>query len=142
MTTDIKDRTKNFAVRIFKLAEALPKTFTGKTIAGQIARSGSSVAANVRAAHCARSNAEFISKMRIVYEEADETLFWLEMCEETKLLTPKKLESIKNDSNEIISIVVSIIKKVGNKKYEIRKRKIFFCIKTTNRKVMEIRNKK
>ena len=116
MTTDIKDRTKNFAVRIFKLAEALPKTFTGKTIAGQIARSGSSVAANVRAAHCARSNAEFISKMRIVYEEADETLFWLEMCEETKLLTPKKLESIKTESNEIISIVVSIIKKVVNKK--------------------------
>lgn len=116
MTTDIKDRTKNFAARIFKLAEALPKTFTGKTIAGQIARSGSSVAANVRAAHCARSNAEFISKMRIVYEEADETLFWLEMCEETKLLTPKKLESIKTESNEIISIVVSIIKKVGNKK--------------------------
>ena len=131
MVVDIKDRSKAFAVRVFKLAEALPKTFTGKTIAGQIARSGSSIAANVRAAHCARSNAEFISKMRIVYEEADETLFWLEMCKETKLLTPKKLESIMTENNEIISIVISIIKRLNeneeirNKKYEILKKKEF-----------------
>ncbi|MBO6101720.1 MAG: four helix bundle protein [Opitutales bacterium] len=116
MNVDIKDRTKAFAVRIFKLAEALPKTFTGKTIAGQIARSGSSIAANVRAAHCGRSKAEFVSKMHIAYEEADETLFWLEMCEETNLLTPKKLESIKTETNEIISIIVSIIKRTNRKK--------------------------
>lgn len=107
---DIKDRTKAFSVRIFKLAEALPKNFTGKTIAAQIARSGSSVAANVRAAHCARSKAEFVSKMHIAYEEADETLFWLEMCEETKLLTAKKLDAIKAEANEIVSIIISILK--------------------------------
>lgn len=107
---DITYRTKSFAVRVFKLAEALPKNFTGKTIVAQIARSGSSIAANIRAANCARSKAEFVSKMRIAFEEADETLFWLEMCEETKLLTNKKLKYIKNEASEITSIIVAIIK--------------------------------
>lgn len=107
---EIAQRTKVLAVRIFKLAEALPKTFTGKTIAAQIARSGSSIAANLRAAQCARSKAEFIAKLRISYEEADETLFWLEMCEETRLVATKKLEAIKSETNEIVSILVSIIK--------------------------------
>ena len=109
-TPEIAGRTKAFAVRIFKLAEALPKNFTGKTIAAQISRSGSSVAANMRAAGCARSKAEFVSKLRIAYEEADETLFWLEMCEETKLLSPKKIEAIKCEADEIVSIIVAIIK--------------------------------
>ncbi len=107
---DIAVRTKSFAIRIFKLAEALPKTFTGRTIAGQIARSGSSIAANIRAANCARSKAEFIAKLRISYEEADETLFWLEMCEDTKLLSSKKLEALKQEAIEIVSVIVSIIK--------------------------------
>lgn len=107
---EIAQRTKDLAVRIFKLAEALPKTFTGKTIAAQIARSGSSIAANLRAAQCARSKAEFIAKLRISYEEADETLFWLEMCEETRLVATKKLEAIKSETNEIVSILVTIIK--------------------------------
>ena len=107
---EISLRTKAFAVRIFKLAEALPKNFTGKTIAAQIARSGSSVAANLRAAECARSKAEFVSKMRIAFEEADETLFWLEMCEETKLLSAKKISAIKSENNEIVSVIVAIIK--------------------------------
>ena len=107
---EITLRAKAFAVRIFKLAEALPKNFTGKTIAAQIARSGSSVAANLRAAECARSKNEFVSKLRIAYEEADETLFWLEMCEDTKLLTAKKISALKSECNEIVSVVVSIIK--------------------------------
>ena len=107
---EIALRTKAFAIRIFKLAEALPKSFTGKTIAAQIARSGSSIAANLRAAKCARSKNEFVSKLRIAYEEADETLFWLEMCEDTKLLSAKKISALKSECNEIVSIVVSIIK--------------------------------
>ena len=107
---DITLRAKAFAVRIFKLAEALPRNFTGKTIAAQIARSGSSVAANLRAADCARSKTEFVAKLRIAFEEADETLFWLEMCEETKLLSQKKLSEIKAESEEITKIIVSIIK--------------------------------
>ena len=109
-TPEITARTKTFAVRIFKLAEALPKNFTGKTVASQIARSGSSVAANMRAAQCARSKAEFIAKMRIAFEEADETLFWLEICEETKLLSAKKLSAIKSEAAEIVKIIVAIIK--------------------------------
>lgn len=112
---EILFRVKAFAVRIFKLAEALPKNFTGKTIASQIARSGSSVAANLRAAGCARSKKEFIAKLQIAYEEADETLFWLEMCEATELLTQKKLHALKTEANEIISVIVSIIKNSKNK---------------------------
>ena len=109
-TPEISIRTKAFAVRIFRLAEALPKTFTGKTVAAQIARSGSSVEANIRAANCARSKAEFIAKMRIAFEEADETLFWLEICEETKLLSERKISAIKSEAEEITSIIVAIIK--------------------------------
>ena len=108
---EITIRAKAFAVRIFKLADALPQNFTGKTIASQIARSGSSVAANLRAVECARSRKEFIAKLRIAFEEADETLFWLEMCEDTKLLTHKKLSALKEEANEIISVIVAIIKK-------------------------------
>lgn len=107
---EIATRTKAFAVRIFKLAEALPGSFTGRTVAAQIARSGSSVAANIRAANCARSKAEFVAKMRIAFEEADETLFWLEICEEMKLLNERKLSAIKSEAKEITSVIVAIIK--------------------------------
>ena len=107
---EITLRAKAFAVRIFKLAEALPKNFTGRTIAAQIARSGSSIAANLRAAECARSKSEFVAKLRIAYEESDETLFWLEMCEDTKLLPARKLAALKAESDEITSVIVAIIK--------------------------------
>src|SRR5205809_4899582 len=72
---DLKLRTKTFALRIFKLVDALPKTVQGRAVASQIIRSGTSVAANYRAACRARSRAEFIAKIGVVEEEADETLF-------------------------------------------------------------------
>lgn len=103
-------RAKAFAVRIFKLAEALPRNFTGKTIAAQIARSGSSVAANLRAADCARSKSEFLAKMQIAYEEADETLFWLEMCVEAECISERKVGWLMREANEIVSVIVSIMK--------------------------------
>ncbi len=78
-TNELKDRTKTFAARVLKLVDALPKTTSGRTVANQIARSGTSIAANYRSACRARSKAEFIAKMGIVEEEADETLFWLEL---------------------------------------------------------------
>ena len=88
---DLKDRTKSFALRILKLVDALPKTTAGRALASQIVRSGTSVAANYRAACRAKSPADFIAKMAIVEEETDETLFWLELLEESQLMPAAKL---------------------------------------------------
>ena len=102
---DLKRRTKAFA-----LVDALPKTTAGRALASQIVRSGTSVAANYRAACRARSTADFIAKMGIVEEEADETLFWLELLEESELVTAAKLTAIKEEANELIAITVASIK--------------------------------
>jgi four helix bundle protein len=91
---DLKRRTKAFALRILKLVDALPKTTAGRALASQIVRSGTSVAANYRAACRARSTADFIAKMGIVEEEGDETLFWLELLEESELVSATKLTAI------------------------------------------------
>ena len=107
---DLKTRTKAFALRILKLVDALPKTTAGRALASQIVRSGTSIAANYRAACRAKSTADFIAKMGIVEEEADETLFWLELLEESELVTPAKLTAIKQEANELIAITVASIK--------------------------------
>ena len=107
---DLKRRTKAFALRILKLVDALPKTTAGRALASQIVRSGTSVAANYRAACRARSTADFIAKMGIVEEEADETLFWLELLEESELVTATKLTAIKQEANELIAITIASIK--------------------------------
>ena len=113
---DSKLRTKSFAKEIIKLCRKLPNNREGKLIGNQIFRSGSSVAANYRSACRARSKAEFISKLSIVEEEADETLFWLELINEMGILDSTLLDSLMKENNEIISIIVSSIKTVkGNK---------------------------
>src|SRR5882757_5433749 len=107
---DLNKRTKAFALRILKLVDALPKTTAGRALASQIVRSGTSVAANYRAACRAKSTADFIAKMGIVEEEADETLFWLELLEESELVTAAKLTAIKQEADELIAITVASIK--------------------------------
>jgi four helix bundle protein len=92
--SDLKKRTKAFALRILKLVDVLPKTTAGRALASQIVRSGTSIAANYRAACRARSTADSIAKMGIVEEEADETLFWLELLEESELVSATKLTAI------------------------------------------------
>src|SRR5205809_7423125 len=106
---DLKRRTKAFTLRILKLVDAMPKTTVGRALASQIVRSGTSVAANYRAAYRAKSSADFIAKMGIVEEEADETLFWLELLEESKLVPvpAAKLIAIKQEANELIAITVA-----------------------------------
>jgi four helix bundle protein len=106
---DLKKRTKAFALRILKLVDALPKTTAGRALASQIVRSGTSVAANYRAACRAKSTADFIAKMGIV-EEADETLFWLELLEESQPVGAAKLTAAKQEANELIAITVASIK--------------------------------
>src|SRR5438045_4506913 len=122
---DLKKRTKTFALRILKLVDALPKTTAGRALASQIVRSGASVAANYRAACRAKSTADFIAKMGIVEEEADETLFWLELLEESQLVGAAKLTAVKQEANELIAITVASIKtprrnRVRNSPFRIR----------------------
>jgi four helix bundle protein len=101
---ELKERTKKFALIIIKLVEELPNTLVGRTIGNQIIRSGTSVAANYRAACRARSNADFISKITIVEEECDETLFWLELIAEANLIKKEILKDIVKESDELTAI--------------------------------------
>lgn len=101
---ELKNRTKQFALRIIKLVEELPSTKVGHTIGNQIIRSGTSVAANYRAACRARSSADFISKITIVEEECDETLFWLELIVDSNLMKIEKLKELLKEADELTAI--------------------------------------
>src|SRR5438874_12171796 len=101
---ELKERTMRFAVRVLKLADALPNKSSGRTIAGQVARSGSSVAANYRAALRGKSRADFINKITNVLEEADETSFWIELTERAGLLPTKRLTPLLAEAEELTKI--------------------------------------
>ena len=107
---EMKDRTKRFALRVIRLVESLPKGRTADVIGGQLLRCGTSVGANYRSACRARSRADFISKMGIVEEEADESLYWMEMLIEAELLLEKRLKDLMNEADEILAITISSIK--------------------------------
>jgi four helix bundle protein len=104
---DLKKRTKQYALRIIKLIEVLPKTQAGRTIGNQLIRSGTSIGANYRSALRGRSKAEFIAKLGIVIEEADESEFWLELIVESKLMKKDFVKSLLEETNELIAIFVS-----------------------------------
>ncbi len=101
---ELKERTLDFAVRVLKMVDALPKTTAGKTIGSQIARSSTSVAANYRAALRAKSDADFINKITIVLEEADESGFWIELAERAELLPSKRLKDLLQEAEELTKI--------------------------------------
>lgn len=113
---DLKQRTKLFALRIIKLVKALPKTIEGRTIGNQLIRSGTAVGANYRAVCRSRSNAEFIAKLGVVIEEADESAFWMELIIETLLLKKNLVEPLLQEANEIVSIMIASIKSAQIKK--------------------------
>ena len=102
--TELKERTMQFAVRVLKLADALPNKPSGRTIASQVARSGCSVAANYRSALRGKSRADFINKITIVLEEADETAFWIELTERAGLLPGKRLTELRIEAEELTKI--------------------------------------
>jgi four helix bundle protein len=106
---EMKERTKEYAKRILKLCRTLPQTKEGQLLSSQLFRAGTSVGANYRAACRARSKADFISKLGIVLEEADESLYWLEIITETKLIDPPLVVSLMKEGNEIASILVASI---------------------------------
>ena len=122
---ELKERTKKFALSIIKLVEVLPDNKAGRTIGNQIIRSGTSSAANYRAACRARSTADFIPKITIVEEECDETLFWLEIILEANLLNKEKLQYLIKEANELTAIFTSSGKtaRQNNPKSTIRNNK-------------------
>jgi four helix bundle protein len=122
---ELKNRTKKFALAVIRLIDELPNNKAGNTIGGQLIRSGTSVAANYRAACRARSNADFISKITIVEEECDESLFWLEMILESELLKESALlKFLLKEADELTAIFTAIGKtsreKIRNPKSQIR----------------------
>ncbi len=111
-----KQRTKDFALRVVRLVESLPNTRSANTIGNQLIGCGTSVAANYRAACRARSDAEFIAKMGIVEEEADESMFWMELLMETGIVKKDLLDDLYKETNEIVAMVVSSINTTRGKK--------------------------
>ena len=107
--TELKKRTKQLALRVIRLVESLPKTKTSNVIGNQLLRSGTSVGANYRAACRAKSSADFINKLAIVEEEADESTYWIELLVESNQIKLNLVESLLVEFDEILAIIVSAI---------------------------------
>jgi four helix bundle protein len=101
---ELKKRSKQFAIRIIRLFQALPKSEAARVLGKQLLRSGTSVAANYRAVCRARSKAEFVAKIGVVVEEADETLFWLEVLVETGIVAHRRMENLLREATELLAI--------------------------------------
>jgi four helix bundle protein len=114
-TNELKLRIKNFSLMIIDLVEKLPNSISVRVVANQIVKSGTSVGANYRAVCRARSDREFISKMNIVLEEADETLFWIEIIMAKQWVLKPELEVIWKEGNELTAIFVSALKTINNR---------------------------
>lgn len=106
----LKDRTKALALRIIKLVEALPPGETGRIIGRQLTRSGTSVGANYRASLRAKSKADMLNKWKIVEEEADETLYWLELLVDANVMAENRLRPLMDEVEEILRLHVAAIK--------------------------------
>jgi four helix bundle protein len=104
---DLKQRTKQFALRILKLVAALPNTVQGRTIGGQLVRAGTAVGANYRATCRSRSKAEFVARIGVVEEEADESAYWMELIVEGELLKAEQVARLLNEANELAKIMAS-----------------------------------
>lgn len=104
---ELKRRTQQFGRRIMKLVAALPKGPLGWAIGNQLVRSGTAVGANYRAACRSRSKAEFIARLGVVEEEADESAYWLEMIVMGKVMKPALIRSLLDEANEIVAIITA-----------------------------------
>ena len=112
METDLSQRTKNFALRIIRLYSALPKRGSAQILGTQILKSGTSPGAHYREARRAKSDADFISKIEGALQELDETQYWLELIGEANILTAKRLKPLYQEAEELIAILVTVVKRV------------------------------
>ena len=103
-------RTFDFGIRCARLVDALPKTMSSQAIGKQLLRAATSVGANYRAAVRGRSRADFLSRMGIVEEECDESLYWIDVLIELGFVSQERAEQLRQEANEIIAITVSSIK--------------------------------
>ncbi|MEP0545422.1 MAG: four helix bundle protein [Rhodothermales bacterium] len=106
----LRTRTKRLALRVIHLVGALPRSEAARVIGRQLLRSGTSVGANYRAASRGRSTADMIAKLKIVEEEADETLYWLELLVEAELVEVTRLNDLMSETDEILAMTVASIK--------------------------------
>ena len=106
---DLRKRHKDFAIRIVHMVDAMPHTISAMAIARQIVRSGTSPSANYRAACIAKSEKDFLNKLKMVEEELDETLHWLELITECEMLPPDRMEDITRECTELLKITVTSI---------------------------------
>jgi four helix bundle protein len=107
---ELKERTKFFALRVMKLVDAIPNSVSGRAIANQLVRAGMSVGANYRAACRGRSKAEFIAKLGIVIEEADECEYWLELIIDGEVLPKTKVQPLLQEAHELAAIFVASVR--------------------------------
>lgn len=106
---DLKKRFKMFSLRIIKMVDGMPNTISGNAIAKQIVRSGTSPAANYRAACLGKSDKDFLNKLKMVEEELDETIHWLETIRDSGMIKAEKLQDLLQEANELYKIIVSSI---------------------------------
>jgi four helix bundle protein len=104
---ELQNRTKRFALRVLNLVDSLPRTAGGRAISMQLVRAATSVGANYRSACRARSRAEFAAKLGVAVEEADESLYWLELVRDGELLPESKLSDLLQEANELTAILAS-----------------------------------
>ena len=114
--TEMKERTKQFSLRVIRLFRTLPKTEEARILGKQLLRSATSVGANYRAACRARSDNEYYSKLCIVVEESDETMYWLELLIESKIFESERLQPLLNEAEELTKIFASSRSKLKTNK--------------------------
>ena len=113
---EIQERTFEFAIRIVKLCQYLDeKPGVERILSNQLLRSGTSVGANIEEAQAGQSRADFLSKMSIASKEARETLYWLKLLEKTELISIDRLQDLKQEADEIVRILTSIVKSTKQK---------------------------
>ena len=115
---DMRERTTEFALRIIKMFSSLPKTTQAQVMGKQVLRSGTSLGANYREAHRARSKAEFISCAGISLREIEETAYWLELLVRSNTVTANLLAPLRQECEELTAILVTIIKNAKTRKEE------------------------
>jgi four helix bundle protein len=119
-----KDRTKGVALRVIKLVDALPQSRAADVIGRQLLRSATSIGANYRAACRGRSGADMISRLSVVEEEADESLYWLELLADSKKIVGARIEPLRIEIDEIVSMTVASIKTLRRRTIQNQKSKI------------------
>ncbi|MCQ4872379.1 four helix bundle protein [Butyricimonas paravirosa] len=112
-STDFQNKTKKLGLHVIRFVEILPQTYASRVIINQILRCALSVGANYRAVCRAKSDKDFINKMKIVEEECDETIYWLEIIEESELAKVEVIAPLKQDAKEILAMIVASINTVS-----------------------------